>query len=892
MTNLGDAVLNVRLELAERELAQAKAKIQREFAKPGASGSDPVTQAAIKRAEAVAKLEETLQNDRQRRQRDAQGRFVAGEVKGASAATQANVKAAVAADAAWEKAHAAQARAAERAAAAEVRTAKTAADAQTRAAAQVLAATRKREEAQAAQLAGAINRANPGALAARQRQSDALITGARTSDNIFKRFANTVDGADVKLQRFGITSRDLSVILGAGLAGGVAFAIRSFAQLIGSSIQLAATLEKLQSLSVRIFGESSGAVEDFAKRAVEGLGLARSKAIEFQNAFGQILTNSGLEGPDALKVSQSLTTLTVALARATPGRTTQEAFEALAAIFRNEFDPIEKFIGGLKQLEINQKAVDLGLARSTSEVSRAASTQAALILVRERSKNQLAELAGAEGDLGSQTETFAAQVEELQIALGEALLPTVIEVIKNVNLLLGPLVGAARLVEKLTDALDKASEKGESGFLENLARAGAGFLKGGVLGAIRALTGARNKAKEITDEVITQEEILALQIKDAADRTEEYAKAVESLADKRTQLVDAELRYNRALADSERNVDRAERNLARVREDSARKVTRAERDVIRARRDAAKANEQAEQRLSDERKQRVRDIRDAREKLTDFEKDSLKQVQDAERSLLRAIQARADAIADAERSQARARRDGNDDAENEAAIALARAKRDISVEDSRRRLEEERLDRMEQLSRLERELSEVRQDSAEKVRRAQRELFDQIQDGNERVADAQENATDAYREQTRAVFDAQQALDDAIREGAESVFDAATAFQRLRKEVEKLIEAMRELLGLKGDSPAPFVPKFVLPFQHGGPIRRGQTGFVGEAGPELFTPDTNGRIISNDDLAKAFRQAFAGQNSGTTQIVVNEVANDPQATAFAVARELSLESTR
>lgn len=37
-------------------------------------------------------------------------------------------------------------------------------------------------------------------------------------------------------------------------------------------------------------------------------------------------------------------------------------------------------------------------------------------------------------------------------------------------------------------------------------------------------------------------------------------------------------------------------------------------------------------------------------------------------------------------------------------------------------------------------------------------------------------------------------------------------------------------------------------FQTGGSIRAGQTGIVGEAGPELFTPSRNGAIISNDAL--------------------------------------------
>ena len=40
------------------------------------------------------------------------------------------------------------------------------------------------------------------------------------------------------------------------------------------------------------------------------------------------------------------------------------------------------------------------------------------------------------------------------------------------------------------------------------------------------------------------------------------------------------------------------------------------------------------------------------------------------------------------------------------------------------------------------------------------------------------------------------------------------------------------------------------PKQHGGPITRGDAYVVGETGPELFIPNTSGRIVPNNQMAQ------------------------------------------
>ena len=71
---------------------------------------------------------------------------------------------------------------------------------------------------------------------------------------------------------------------------------------------------------------------------------------------------------------------------------------------------------------------------------------------------------------------------------------------------------------------------------------------------------------------------------------------------------------------------------------------------------------------------------------------------------------------------------------------------------------------------------------------------------------------------------------------------------------------------------------------HGATFRSGQPIIIGERGQELFIPNTGGAIFKHTDTEKILRALSRVSGGGTVQnIQVNEVAQDPRATARAVA---------
>ena len=112
-----------------------------------------------------------------------------------------------------------------------------------------------------------------------------------------------------------------------------------------------------------------------------------------------------------------------------------------------------------------------------------------------------------------------------------------------------------------------------------------------------------------------------------------------------------------------------------------------------------------------------------------------------------------------------------------------------------------------------------------------------------------------------------------------------TAISLVINVVAKLIDGFETLIRL-GAKVGNFIGD-INPFgggrASGGPVSMGKTYLVGEKGPELFSPGSNGRIIPN--------KALGGASSGTTINISVSGAIDPASTARQIANLLKNEAS-
>jgi hypothetical protein len=211
-------------------------------------------------------------------------------------------------------------------------------------------------------------------------------------------------------------ARDVGKTLGQALAGG------AFIAGAKRAVDAASSLQQAVGGTSAVFGESADSVEDWAQRADEAAGLSERAARELTSQIGGLLKGFGFTNDEAADLSVTLATLGADLA-ATFGGKPEEAVQALGAALRGETDPLERFGIALNQTLVNQKAVELGLAASTSAVDQNAKAQATLALITERSADAQGQFAREADTAAGQAAISAAKAENAAADLGENLLP-------------------------------------------------------------------------------------------------------------------------------------------------------------------------------------------------------------------------------------------------------------------------------------------------------------------------------------------------------------------------------------------------------------------------------------------------------------------------------------
>lgn len=728
-------------------------------------------------------------------------------------------------------------------------------------------------------------------------EKDVKNLGGATSatGGIFSKFQGVIGKAEGALGRLGITSQQLAVVMGAGLAGGAAFAAREIIQFVAESIKAAADLGEQVNQSRVLFGQASSDVERFAKGAVNSFGLSERAALQAAGAFGGIGKSIGLSEGSLDDFSVTLVKIAGDLA-SFKNISTEEAIQKLTSGLVGQTETLRELGIIIDQDTLKRAAQREKIGDGSKELSQQEKVLATYSEILRQSSDAQGDFARTSDSLPNQLRSFEAQVENLKASLGEGLLPVVVDAVGSLSDFvfliekaadgIAALVGAAPDDFSLADLIPGANERRLLGDLVDKLK-GTDKEAGKLASTSELLAGGLNKAEKAAE--------------DAADATDKLADAHKRLnraiEDSERRVDQAEITLARAFEDSELRIDKAERALAEAYEDRSENIADAEEKLADARKDAAQAIEDAEKRLADVRVSTARDVRQARERLRDFQIDSAKRVANAERELVEVREERVRAIADAQIALERAAASGDADAENEAARQLAAEKQNQSVADAERDLAEEKKNRDEELDRLERDLAEakmdrqkqlaeaekdlaeVRIDAADRIGDAQRDLARTVEDSAERIIDAQRAIEEAHRDSQRAIADAQRGLADAQRQGAEAVDDASVALDRLgekagdaAEKVDVLNDQMvklrdilldpvftdRQSLG-EGDGTS---LDDILLNERGGTIPPGRWSWVGEDGPELVRSGGGSYVTSNDDIVAVLRQM--SQNGGSS----------------------------
>lgn len=168
-----------------------------------------------------------------------------------------------------------------------------------------------------------------------------------------------------------------------------------------------------------VFGRYAERMRDFAKSS-EQFGLSSVDSAKASVFLGSVLKQSGFEMGKVSTETQKLVRLASDLAT-TYGYDVSEALTGMTALFRGEYDPIEKFGVAMKQAEVNALLVAKGQKGLTGAALRNAQAVARLELLYQRAADSMGSFIKQGDSLFVAEKKMSASLTNMEARLGQTL---------------------------------------------------------------------------------------------------------------------------------------------------------------------------------------------------------------------------------------------------------------------------------------------------------------------------------------------------------------------------------------------------------------------------------------------------------------------------------------
>lgn len=241
-----------------------------------------------------------------------------------------------------------------------------------------------------------------------------------------------------------------AALFGGALAGG--FAATKIADYLGDAVTAASNLGETVSKTSQIFGEEAlPALEEWAEGAAEAFGQSKQQALDAASTFAIFGKSAGLAGDDLTGFSRELVELSADFASFF-NTSPEEAITAIGAALRGESEPIRRYGVLLDEATLRQRALTLGIVETTTQAltpqQRVLAAQAEILA---QTSDAQGDFARTSGGLANQQRILEAQLKDVQVEIGQELLPVVLELTKAaadlapvLKALIGPLVEIGR----------------------------------------------------------------------------------------------------------------------------------------------------------------------------------------------------------------------------------------------------------------------------------------------------------------------------------------------------------------------------------------------------------------------------------------------------------------
>lgn len=258
-------------------------------------------------------------------------------------------------------------------------------------------------------------------------------------------FDTTMTGVEGRVSKMDSIFQGIGQAAGQQLASGVA----QLPGLITGTIDKASDLNETIAKTGVLFGEENvQALEDWAGTGAEAFGQSKQQALDAAATFAVFGKSAGLAGDDLKEFSTSQVQLASDLA-SFHNTSPEDAIQAIGAALRGEAEPMRRYGVLLDDASMRQKALEMGIISTTKEAfTPSQKVLAAQALITEQTADAQGDFARTSEGMANTQRSMTAEWENMQVQIGEKLLPVKMQLLDIVaNYLLPALVSLGGIVQ-------------------------------------------------------------------------------------------------------------------------------------------------------------------------------------------------------------------------------------------------------------------------------------------------------------------------------------------------------------------------------------------------------------------------------------------------------------
>jgi len=190
------------------------------------------------------------------------------------------------------------------------------------------------------------------------------------------------------------------------------------------AIEAASDLGENMSKVGVIFGDGSAEIEKFAATAAKKLGQSKNAVLQAAGTFGTFGKAAGLGGKELATFSNDFTALASDLASFN-NTTPEQAVQAIGAALRGESEPLRQYGVLLNDAKLKAAALELGIYDGNGALTDQQKILAAQKVIFQETTAAQGDFERTSSGLANTQRSLTAQMENLQVSIGQALLPVV-----------------------------------------------------------------------------------------------------------------------------------------------------------------------------------------------------------------------------------------------------------------------------------------------------------------------------------------------------------------------------------------------------------------------------------------------------------------------------------